>query len=77
MNDKSNKIAVGRGVAELSANISIINFHVFPDTSQKQDNEHIYNVYLRHLMRYVLHDLSVDDNLRSVLSSGPVGGAAH
>jgi len=50
LNDKSNKIAVGRGVAALSANVNIINFHVFPDTSPKEDNDHIYNVYLRHLM---------------------------
>jgi hypothetical protein len=44
LNDKSNKIAVGQGVAALSANISIINFHVFPDTSQKEDSEHIYKL---------------------------------
>lgn len=67
MNDKSNKIAVEQGVAALSANISIVTFHVFPDTSQKEDNEHIYNVYLRHLISSL--DLIVGDEFRSVLSS--------
>lgn len=71
-NVKSNKIAVGRGVAAISANISTIKFHVFPETSQKEDNEHIYRayVYLLHLVRYLLHDFIVGDDFRSVLSSG-------
>lgn len=77
MNDKSNKISVGRGVAELSANISIINVHVFPDTSRKEVNEHIYNIYLRHLMRYLMRDLVMGDDFRSVLSCGAVGGEGH
>jgi hypothetical protein len=69
----SNKIAVGRGVAALSVNISIINFHAFPDTFKKGD-EHIFNVSLRHVMRYLLHDLIVGHDLRSVLSSGDCRG---
>jgi hypothetical protein len=74
LNDKSNKIAVERGMAALSVNISIINFHAFPDTFKKGDNEHIFNVSLRHVMRYLLHDLIVGHDLRSVLSSGDCRG---